>query len=270
MFDINTAIGHWPFRQAPNQSAAALRAHLSRYGITHAAVAHTHGLFYKNCHDANLELSAEIASHRDFFVGVATLNPGYAACERDLAACVDNLGFRGLRLVPQYHDYSLTDACAVDIVKAAAFCNIPVFIPHRVVDVRQSHWMDTRTATDPADVLTLARSVPEAHIIFTEFPVKPDMVTDESGWSTCANVYVETSRFVSAYGQELSKVMRSLGTQRVLFGTGSPFKEVRPAVLKIESADFTDTERKMVIQDNALALLGGTVNKKNEPPQSLL
>ena len=160
MFDINTAIGHWPFRQIPNQSADALRAHLSRYGITGAAVVHTHGIFYKNCHNANHELAGEIASHRDFFVGLATLNPGYAAWERDLAACVENLGFRGLRLVPQYHDYSLADACAIDIVKAAASYNLPVFIPHRVVDVRQAHWMDTQTVTDPDAVLTLAQSVP--------------------------------------------------------------------------------------------------------------
>lgn len=256
MIDINTAIGHWPFRKIPYQSADALRIHLSRYGITRAAVAHTHGLFYKNCHDANIELAEAIAPHREFFVGIATLNPGYAAWERDWAACADDLGLRGLRLVPQYHDYSLADGCAVDIVKAAASRDIPVFIPHRIVDVRQCHWMDTQMVIAPREVIALARAVPEARIVFTEYPVDTTTLVDEGGRPMCPNLCVETSRMASAYGQVLSEVVHSLGARRVLFGTGSPFKEISPALLKIDCAELTDSERMMVKQDSALALFG--------------
>ena len=79
LFDINTAIGHWPFRKLPDNDASSLRQLLESHKITMAAVANINGIFYKNTQDANLELAVELAPHRDFFIGVATLNPVYAA-----------------------------------------------------------------------------------------------------------------------------------------------------------------------------------------------
>ncbi len=61
-FDINTAVGHWPFRRIPHQTPSELRALLEKAGIDGAAVANTNGLFYKNCHDANLELACWLDS----------------------------------------------------------------------------------------------------------------------------------------------------------------------------------------------------------------
>ncbi len=61
MFDINTAIGHWPFRRLPRRTAGELRQYLQSYGVKGAAVASTPALFYMNSQDANLELAEEIA-----------------------------------------------------------------------------------------------------------------------------------------------------------------------------------------------------------------
>jgi len=44
MYDIHTAMGHWPFRRVPNQAPDALRRLLEEHGIDGAAVANTHGL----------------------------------------------------------------------------------------------------------------------------------------------------------------------------------------------------------------------------------
>ena len=252
MFDINAAIGHWPFRRIPHQSADALRAHLEGYGMRGAAVANTHGLFYKNAHDANLELAEAIAPHGDFFAGVATLNPTYAAWERDLAACAGDLGMRALRIAPQYHDYAIGDACTVETVRAAAELGLPVLVPHRVVDIRQRHWRDTETTNAPGEVAALARAVPEARIVFTEYLAPTAALAKVFG--DCPNVLIETSRLRSAYGQELAATVRALGAGRVAFGTGAPFKEVTPALLRVENADLSDEEREKVTGGNAREL----------------
>ncbi len=256
MFDINTAIGHWPFRRIPNQSAAELRRHLESHGITGAAAAHTAGLFYKNCHDANLELAEAIAAHDDFFVGVATLNPCYAAWERDLEACVKGLGFRALRMVPQYHDYSLSDAPALALVRAAAALDIPVLIPGRVVDTRQRHWLDVERMQSLQDILAVCRAVPAARIVVTELPVTAGALSTPAGQPVCGNLYVETSRQVSCYGQVMAKVVRLLGADHVLFGSGAPFKEVEPSLLKVYHADLDAEARCRVCGSAARALLG--------------
>ena len=119
LFDVNTAVGHWPFRKVPNNTPKQLRALLSGKGIGGSAVANTHGLIYKNFHDANLELAEWIADDRDFFRGVATLNPMYAAWERDIRQCREELGLAALRLAPRYHDYRLGCPESVAIAKVA-------------------------------------------------------------------------------------------------------------------------------------------------------
>lgn len=256
MFDINTAIGHWPFRRIPHQQPAELRALLEARGIGAAAVAHTHGLFYKNCHDANLELAEAIAPHAGFYVGVATLNPAYAAWERDLETCVRRLGFRALRLVPQYHGYRLGDAAAVALARAAAAAGIAILVPHRVVDVRQRHWLDTEQTTALAEVSELCRAVPEARIVLTEWSGSAASLGSPDGRPLCPNLYLETSRLPSAYGQVLGQVVRALGAAHVVFGSGAPFKEIRPALLKLEHADLEPGEREQVGSASARRLLG--------------
>jgi predicted TIM-barrel fold metal-dependent hydrolase len=256
MFDINTAMGHWPFRRIPNQQPDTLRHLLEAHGIRGAAVANTHGLFYKNCHDANLELAEAIAPHTGFFVGVATLNPAYAAWERDLATCVERLGLRALRLAPQYHDYALTDAAAIAMVRAAAAAGLPVLVPHRVVDVRQRHWLDSEQTTSLAAVVDLCLAVPEARIVVTELGVSASALCAADGAPVCGNLYLETSRLTSCYGDGLRQAVKALGAAQVVFGSGAPFKEVVPALLKLQHAGLLLSERKAVAGGSARRLLG--------------
>lgn len=256
MYDIHTAIGHWPFRRIPNQDPDSLRRLLEEHGIAGAAVANTHGIFYTNCHDANLELAEAIAGHADFFSGIATLNPVYAAWERDLADCAGALGLRALRLVPQYHGYALSDPAALDLVRAATAAGLPVFLPHRVVDVRQRHWLDTEQTLSLAEIVGLCHAVPEARVVVTELAVSAAGLRALDGAPLCGNLYVETSRLTSCLGQGLAQVARFMGAAHVVFGSGAPFKEVLPAQLKVRHADLTAAERRAVSGGSARRLLG--------------
>ena len=54
--DINTYVGHWPFRNLQNNTLEGLDALAQKYGITHMVVANLHGFFYKDANMANVEL----------------------------------------------------------------------------------------------------------------------------------------------------------------------------------------------------------------------
>jgi len=249
-FDIHTALGHWPFRRVPCQAPAALRSLLEDAHIDGAAVANTHGLFYKNGHDANLELAEWLAPHAGFFVGVATLNPLYAAWERDLAACAQELEFRALRLAPQYHDYALDGSAAISIARAAAELGLPLLVPHRVVDVRQRHGFDTERTIDLCEIGALCEQVPEARVIVTESRYPAAALVDEEGSPRYPGLYLESSRLgLEAYPE-------SFAAERVLLGTGAPFKHVTPALLKVEIADLQPASRARICAGNARSLLG--------------
>lgn len=256
MFDINAATGHWPFRRVPNESLSGLHRRLEEHGIESAAVVNTHALFYKNAHDANLELADEISNVGGFFVGIATLNPTYAAWERDLVVCKEDLRMRGIRITPQYHDYEIVDDAAIAIVSAAADIGLPVFVPSRVVDIRQRHWLDADRQISVDDVVRLCESVPEAWIVVTESVPSTEHLVDGDNSPKCPNLYFELSRIPSSYGQAVSTLIAAIGAERVLFGTGAPFKEITPAVLKLQAIDCSESDRQMIASVNARRLLG--------------
>jgi predicted TIM-barrel fold metal-dependent hydrolase len=249
IFDVHVALGHWPFRRVPGQTAAELRALLQAAHIDGAAAANTHGLFYKNGHDANLELAEWLAPHADFYVGVATLNPTYAAWERDLAACAQELGFRALRLAPQYHDYALDSGAALAIARAAAELGLPLLIPHRVVDVRQRHWFDTERTIGVGEIGALCEAVPHATVIVTESRVPAMALLDEKGSPRYPGLYLESSR------TEIDALPKAFTAAHVLFGTGAPFKHVTPALLKVETADLPPESKARIQAGNAQELL---------------
>lgn len=250
LFDINTAVGHWPFRKIPHQTPEELRQVLEKAGIRGAAVANTHGLFYKNCHDANLELAVWLAPYGEFFSGVATLNPLYAAWERDLRACREELEFCAVRLVPQYHDYELGCREAVAMAQAATELGLPLLVPHRVVDVRQRHGFDTERTIEIDEIGALCAAVPEARIIATEANFSGRALIDAEGGLRYPGLYLESSRV------DLSSFPEAVAAERILFGTGAPFKHLQPAILKLEIADLEPPSRERIGWRNGRELLG--------------
>ncbi|MFA6714077.1 MAG: amidohydrolase family protein [Victivallaceae bacterium] len=252
IFDINTAIGHWPFRKLEFESVSELRNVLESHGISRAAAVNTNGIFYKNCHDANLELHSWLQGHEDFFTGIATVNPLYAKWDKDLRESVECLGFKGVRIVPQYHDYELNSVPAAEIADLAAALAIPVFIPQRLVDIRQRHWLDTEKVNDFESVYNFCIRHPDTRIIYTEAVVSAESF---NGKEKCPNLFIETSRMRSAYGQQISKLAAVIGAGQLVFGSGAPFKEISPALLKLRNTNLPEAAQKQLAGENALRIL---------------
>ncbi|MDD5727639.1 MAG: amidohydrolase family protein [Victivallales bacterium] len=250
IFDVNTAIGHWPFRKLPTTGLETLKLQLEAAGISGALVANINGIFYKNCHDANLELAAWIGAGNAYFYGIATINPVYAQWEKDLRQCVKEFDFRALRLLPLYHGYELNSRAADAILEVAAELDIPVFIPQRIVDIRQRHWLDVEKTVGLTEICSLACKHPAVKIVFTECQLgELNAVRD------CGNLYIEISRLRSAYGRQISKTAAAIGYDKLLFGSGAPFKEISSSLLKLEHAKLKEIERDAVAGTNACKLL---------------
>ena len=120
LIDTNAYLGHWPFRQLRHNTAPKLLKLMDKKGIEQAWVSSVSAVWYKNPQTANAELAREVRRHRERMMPFAVINPTYADWEQDLRTCADEHGFRGLRLYPHYHNYSLSDACCNELVAAAA------------------------------------------------------------------------------------------------------------------------------------------------------
>jgi len=69
------------------------------------------------------------------------------------------------------------------------------------------------------------------------------------------NLYFEISRFCSVMGQQIQRMSKLIGYERVLFGSGAPFKEITPALLKLQHAALSSKEKNAVAWQNIARIL---------------
>ena len=230
---------------------AKILAALKEYGISGALAVNTHGLFYRDVQNANIELAQWIAGN-PFFTGCASINPAYPQWEKDLRVCVEELGFRAVRLTPLYHNYDADGELMDEAVNAAEALDIAVLIPQRIMDVRQRHHLDVGNIVLPQTVFSLARRHPGCRIVCTE-----TLIVDEDlpEIAPLKNLYIETSRQLSCFTGIFRRIVETIGAERMIFGSGSPFKEVLPSVIKMMDAGFSEDEFEKIACENSKKLL---------------
>ena len=142
---------------------------------------------------------------------------------------------RGVRLYPRWHNYRLSDARCRELVHAAAARGMAISIPRRVEDRRHQSWLVDIPDVEVAEIAGLVRECPEARFI----------LGNGTGFAGAAlaglsNYAVEISLLTAALGNELGALLRSLGEDRLLFGTGMPFHYPGAALAKLELLDAAE------------------------------
>lgn len=261
MIDCNAFIGNWAFRRLRRNDAAGLLGMMDSFGIDRACAASADAILYKDCHSGNAKLREETEGHTDRFWLYATLNPVYAGWQKDLDECVQ-WGFRCVRMYPYYHGYDLAGREAAALIDAAAEAGLPVSVPGRVVDVRQRHWMDTTENLDPVSVLRVAHGHPGTTFILTESIV--NWRPESEHWAVASDLpfYVELSRMTAALDKNLQVLVEALGPERVLLGTGFPFKTPSPAFLKVQILDASQEAKEKISAGNAATIFGQDARKR--------
>ena len=259
LIDINANIGHWPFRQTDCNSCEALLERMDQFGIDVSVVSNMNGIFYKDTQASNEELFEEISSDPHFqnrFIPFAIINPIYAGWKRDLDICFTQMGIKGIRLYPKYHDYEITDPASIELVKMARERGLVVAFTLRMVDSRSRSWMDIDKEWNLADVLPILKEVPDAKYLIlniangihlneedTELFKNSDIVFDTSG----RNIYT------------LSELINKFGKEMFAFGTHSPILDYLTGLLRIESlraSEADEATRELLRSGNAKRILG--------------
>ena len=251
LIDVNAYLGHFAFRQLRCNTSAGLLELMDRKNIDRAAVSSASAITYRNAQAGNEEVFAEVKPHRDRLIPFAVINPAYAGWQDDLKTCHQDFGMRGLRLYPKWHNYQLSDRCALDLVTAATELGLVISIPVRVEDNRQRSWL-VNVPDVPLDELSaLVKTSPQARFVllngvgYTKSPLgRPD-----SGLP--ANYAIELSRLSALLDNELSQLIENLGAERVMFGSGLPFSYPDPALLKLEVLDASAPDKEKIRWQNA-------------------
>jgi uncharacterized protein len=276
LIDINSYVGHWPFKQLKFNTCATRLDVMNKYGVTLSVVSNMNGIFYKNTQPANEELYSELKSESRFsgrFIPFAVINPIYAGWRDDLEECVTKMGMRGVRVFPQYHDYGITEPALLELVKVARDRGLPVAIDIRMVDSRQRSWLDIPlydyNAAVKKDIISkewslqnivpLVREIPDAKYMILNLANSIDLNTGDLELFRKADILFDTSGRVLMAANSLGELVNRFGKGKFAFGTHSPVLDYLTALLRIESMSGggeDDETKELLRSGNAKRFLG--------------
>lgn len=253
IIDINTYIGHWPFRQIKNNTPEQLGARMDDAGIDIACVSNLNSIFYKAVQAGNEELYEQINSCKSFkdrFIPFAIINPAYPAWEKDFLHCIDDLGMKGLELYPCYHNYKLSDDASVELINMAAEKGIPVHLPCALENRRQRHHLDTQEDLTADSVKELLALCPETDFIITNGPSTTinDQLNSQIG-SRKGNIFYDFSR-ANMLGSAFDHFVSSIGSDHLVFGSAMPFQYLDTQLVKLYFSSLGNEDREKILFRN--------------------
>ncbi len=234
IIDCNVGFGHWPFARFAEDTPAKLDRLLSGDGIDVALVSSAEAVLFEEPEETNRDLAGKLRRYPRLS-SVPVVNPRLIGSSTILAT----RGIRAVKLIPNYHCYSLRDEAAVALCSQAAERGLPVLVQVRVEDER-SHYELLKVPGVPADdIIALARGVPKLTVValcpyFAEVVklcVEPRVYADIS--------MVET---LDTLGQLCAKVP----AEKVLFGSHAPWLYPRAAVAKLRLSSIKEEEREAI------------------------
>lgn len=198
----------------------------------------------------NDDTRAVVAAHPAFFTGFCFLNPLHAPAFnlREIARCVDDGGFRGLKL-----EYTL---CARDPrldPLAAEAGRRGIVLLHHTWDTRTMgahHGLAVQSS--PADLAALARRFPGTNFVMAHLTAAGQAGILEV--KALRNVWVDTSG-AQPFAGIVPYAVRQLGMRRLLFGTDIPGRDIAAQLGRITGAPISAAAKRKILFENARKLL---------------
>lgn len=253
--DTCVYLGQWPFRHLPVEGAAALVALLRRHGIVQAWAGNFEALLHKDLAASNARLAAECRQHgRGLLVPFGCVNPLLPDWEEDLRRCHEDLGMPGIRVHPNYHNYTLRDPAFERLLRDAAARGVLVQVVCWMEDERHHNPRMRVPSVDLAPLAELLERVPKARVVVSNGfqsvnPTNP-ILTALRG---CSRVAVDFAR--SDALMELRVLIDAAGIERVVFGSYAPMFYIEASELKMREIELSAAEAAAIQAGNARRLL---------------
>jgi len=235
---IIDAHNHIGDRHAATQTGVELVAKLDVAGVDRAVIMP----FVEGTFD-NSVIDREAAAFPGRLIPFCSVNPwdrGLAV--EEIRHCVEDLGFKGLKLHPTIHGYRLGDHGLMDPIFSAARDLGIVVTSHGASDLYNN----------PAEFAEMARSYPEVPLLMVHMGVfwLTDLAIEKA--SEHLNLFLDTSR---APIFEIAQAVREAGPEKVIWGTDSPFVDYEWEFKKMSRVSDSREAYELVVGGNIARLL---------------
>ena len=187
-------------------------------------------------------------------------------CEnyKEILKEIKNLGLKGIKLHPDYQDAMFNDIRYKRIISYATELGLVVVV-HAGVDIG----LPSVTHCTPDMVCEVLDEVQPERLVLAH--MGGWNLWDEVLAKLCGrNVYMDTAfsygeiawlsgaehRWKLASEEMFLKLIRAHGADRIVFGTDSPWTDQKRAIKDIQALPLSDEDKKKILGENALQLLG--------------
>jgi hypothetical protein len=254
--DTHVYLSRWPFRRIPCDSTPELVMLLRKQGVTQAWAGSFDAVLHKDMHRLNVRLAQECQEYgRGFLLPFGGINPKLPDWEEDVRRCHEELKMRGIRLHPNYHNYSLGDPLAQRLFQIAAERALMVQVVCWMEDERHHNPLMQVPSVDLGPLPGLLQKAPRVRVTVH------NGVYTASRMQQLLAALEKSGRVALDFGMldalmELREMIEAAGMERVIFGSYAPMFYSEAAMLKMRESDLKEAERQAICRDNASRLLG--------------
>jgi predicted TIM-barrel fold metal-dependent hydrolase len=231
--DVHTYIGPYPFRHVPHPDPDVLVRVLAREGIASAWVGHLPSAFYRDPTHGNAALFAALEAHAPTLRPAPVVRPDWPGWERTLRELVER-GAAAVRAYPPQWGMGPHDPSMRRLAEACGEAGVPLVLTVRFEDVRQRHWMDAAGDLTGAAIRALARA--SAGLRLVVLAAGRELV-EEVHWGLTpderARVWWDVSWVWGPPEQHLAHLLRTIGHERFVYGTGWPLRLTQTAAASL-------------------------------------
>ena len=196
-------------------------------------------------HEGNLELKREIERFPDRFIPFCVVNPRSKGAISEVRRCIQDWGWRGVKLHPYNHVYPADCYSAKKIVKKAADIGVPILV----------HSSKDHPYCDPLRVGRLAGAVPEAIVIMGHMGGHLGEWDALEAAEEFGNIVLDTATSSMRHGL-IAEAVDRFGADRLVFGTDLPICYPGPQIVRVTCADITEKQKRMILGENIAKILG--------------
>lgn len=249
MIDVNVTLHRWPFRRVYGDDPATLVRSLREKGVTQAWAGSFDGLLHHDLSSADARLAADCREHgAGLLLPFGSVNPKLPDWQEDLRRCHEVHRMIGIRLHPNYHGYTLADALCRELLESAARRKLLVQIAVAMEDERTQHPLMRVPPVDVRPLPALVKQFPGLRIVLLNAGRTPHARELAAAGVSFDIAMVEGVGCVAKLASEVS-------SQRVLFGSHSPFFYFESATLKMKEAGLPDADSRAISEGNARRLM---------------
>jgi predicted TIM-barrel fold metal-dependent hydrolase len=255
--DANAFLGAYPFRRVPGTSPESLIAAMDRLAIDEAWVTHLPGVFWRDPAAGNKWL-IETCGRLPRLRPVPAVHPGIAGW-RDTVESARATGAPAVRADPMYYAIDPSGQAMRALAAACAAAGLPLVLTVRLEDGRQRHPNDRAGELPAASVRVLIRSNPRLNLLVTHAD-RPfiEEVHFGSTVEEAGRIWWDICWIWGPPEDHLQTLLRTVGYERFVLGTGQPLRIPENAAAKLDLLDLSTEERTAIESGNIQAMLAGS------------